>query len=93
MGAWEGGPGGGSLHAADGLTAPGLEAGGARFGWAAEREQQSSPRTHFARPLAPAVLPAGGTAAGAYGSSQEVKDLLGGLFHYVAGEAGRERWV
>lgn len=29
---------------------------------------------------------AGGTAAGAYGSSQEVKDLLGGLFHYVAVE-------
>ncbi|KAL4440107.1 hypothetical protein ABPG75_003108 [Micractinium tetrahymenae] len=28
----------------------------------------------------------GGTAAGAYGSSQEVKDLLGGLFHYVAVE-------
>jgi midasin len=27
----------------------------------------------------------GGTAAGAYGSSQAVKDLLGGLFHYVAG--------
>lgn len=29
---------------------------------------------------------AGGTAAGAYGSSQAVKDLLGGLFHYVAVE-------
>lgn len=38
----------------------------------------------------PAADCAGGTAAGAYGSSQVVKDLLGGLFHYVAGEA---RWA
>ena len=36
----------------------------------------------------PGPLAAGGTAAGAYGSSQAVKDLLGGLFHYVAGEPG-----
>jgi hypothetical protein len=34
---------------------------------------------------AAAHFAAGGTAAGAYGSSQVVKDLLGGLLHYVAG--------
>lgn len=42
-------------------------------------------RSQTCRPPHPAFR-AGGTAAGAYGSSQEVKDLLGGLFHYVAVE-------
>lgn len=37
------------------------------------------------------VCAAGGTTAGAYGSSQAVKDLLGGLFHYVAGERPARR--
>lgn len=39
--------------------------------------------------LATVTCGPGGAAAGAYGSSQAVKDLLGGLFHHVAGEAGR----
>lgn len=38
--------------------------------------------------LATVTCGPGGAAAGAYGSSQAVKDLLGGLFHHVAGEQG-----
>ncbi|GAB4814206.1 hypothetical protein N2152v2_001252 [Parachlorella kessleri] len=43
--------------------------------------------------LATVTSAPGGTASGAYGSSQAVKDLLGGLFHYVLVEppSGREQ--
>ena len=34
---------------------------------------------------------AGAVASGVYGSSQAIKDLLGGLFHYVSGEGSMPR--